>query len=200
MRMILCLTPDVASVGSSQAGPGRSDNTEQVIALSWAGLGDGSWLRSDLDIHWSGVRPNTHFPIVPPSSKPHTNCFTVRKPPPVARFGHHNIYLWAQNTSKTQKLLSLECGAQLGPGSLWSLRVRSWYIWPLGNTVSAVTSQMPGDPAWHLSPRHLQWHNAMTSFSHVASSESLISPWHISCCTLFAPLSDILKGSLELSL
>ena len=58
---------------------------------------------------------------------------------------------------------------------------------------------MPGDPAWHPSPHHLQWHNVITSLSQtVTCGKSLISPWHVSCCTLFVPLSDILKGSFTI--
>ena len=98
--------PGGAGLTTLRSLPRTAHGSSWLSAWSWHSLVPGPT-----------VRPCTHFPIVPPSTSPHTNCFTVRKPPLVARFGHHNIYLGAQNTSKTQKMLGLECGAQLGLGS-----------------------------------------------------------------------------------
>ena len=109
----------VASVGSSQAGPGRSDNTEQVIALSWAGLAHGSGLILTFTrVSESG--PTHIFPSSHPAAASHTQTASRLE-------SHHQSpdlvittsIFWAQNTSKTQKLLGLECGAQLGHCDLW---------------------------------------------------------------------------------
>ena len=176
MRMILC--PSLWWAPASVARRGRSDNTQVIAprpALLMAPHGS-SWLSA-----WSWhslvpgptVRPCTHFPIVPPSTSPHTNCFTVRKPPLVARFGHHNIYLGAQNTSKTQKMLGLECGAQLGLGSpsplSWGWDHDRSDHWPILSSPSR--GRMPGDPPWHLIPAS---HGVMTTLSQDASLASSV--------------------------